>query len=58
MFWRGDRIVDLSREFLDTNGCPKKQNAIVRHLGQVQETIPDFTKNNIRQECCQQKRLG
>lgn len=46
MFWRGDRIVDLSREFLDTNGCPKKQNAIVRHLGQVQETISDFTKEN------------
>lgn len=32
MFWKGKKIVDLSRAFLDTNGCSKSQNAIVNHL--------------------------
>ena len=27
MFWQGNKIVDLSRQFLDTNGCTKKQHA-------------------------------
>lgn len=29
MFWRGDKIVDLSRAFLDTNGVTQKAKAII-----------------------------
>lgn len=35
MFWQGKRIVDLSREFLDTNGCAKTQHVEVSHLQAV-----------------------
>ena len=46
MFWRGSKIVDLSREFLDTNGCPKKQNAAVTHLQNITNDTPEFTEEN------------
>lgn len=29
MYWRGDKIVDISREFLNTNGAPKKAAAYI-----------------------------
>ena len=35
MFWKGKMIVDLSREFLDTNGCSKNQEVKVSHLQEV-----------------------
>lgn len=35
MFWRGNKIVDLSRAFLDTNGCAKSQSVEVTHLKSV-----------------------
>ena len=37
MYWRGEKIVDLSRAFLDTNGIPQKHNVIVDG---VEETSP------------------
>lgn len=46
MFWRGNKIVDLSREFLDTNGCAKKQNATVNHLQNVKSETPEFNEAN------------
>jgi len=46
MFWRRKKIVDLSREFLDTNGCPKKQTATVTHLQNVKSDVPAFTEKN------------
>lgn len=46
MFWLGNKIVDLSREFLDTNGCPKKQNAAVSHLQNIKNEIPEFNEAN------------
>ena len=46
MFWRGNKIVDLSREFLDTNGSPKKQKATVSHLQNVSEEAPAFNEEN------------
>lgn len=66
MFWRGNLIVDIAREFLDTNGDVKNAN--------VQISKPDYTKNpmnktnpeNIIEEwkktiaslnCCSQKGL-
>jgi phosphoribosylformylglycinamidine synthase len=38
MFWNGQKIVDLSRAFLDTSGCAKKQDAkilIYKKLTQI-----------------------
>ena len=37
MEWRGDRVVDLSRAFLDTNGVTQNADAFI--------TAPDETKN-------------
>lgn len=49
MYWQGNKIVDLSRDFLDTNGCAKSQSAQISHLKSVSEkeipfTEEDFTK--------------
>lgn len=30
MYWRGDKIVDISREFLDTNGIRQSANAAIK----------------------------
>lgn len=46
MFWRGDKIVDLSRAFLDTNGCAKSQNAKISHLKEVQSENIAFNQEN------------
>lgn len=42
--WRGKKIVDLDRKFLDTSGCAKKNDVIVseKSLGETKEQI--FTK--------------
>jgi phosphoribosylformylglycinamidine synthase len=44
MFWRGNKIVDISRAFLDTNGCSKKQNVEVNHLQNTINETPTFTE--------------
>ncbi|MDF2930985.1 MAG: phosphoribosylformylglycinamidine synthase [Chryseobacterium sp.] len=46
MFWKGDKIVDLSREFLDTNGCSKSQEVKITHLNKVKEETPSFNEEN------------
>ncbi|MCQ9634058.1 phosphoribosylformylglycinamidine synthase [Chryseobacterium sp. WG23] len=46
MFWKGDKIVDLSREFLDTNGCSKSQEVKINHLEEVKEETKAFTEEN------------
>ncbi|VDH06026.1 phosphoribosylformylglycinamidine synthase [Bergeyella zoohelcum] len=46
MFWRGNKIVDLSRDFLDTNGCAKSQNAKISHLQEVENESIDFNEDN------------
>ncbi|WP_375190998.1 phosphoribosylformylglycinamidine synthase [Chryseobacterium sp.] len=46
MFWKGDKIVDLSRAFLDTNGCSKSQEVKITHLNEVKEEIPAFNEEN------------
>ena len=46
MFWQGQRIVDLSREFLNSNGCAKSQNVAISHLEDVKLATPEFTKEN------------
>lgn len=50
MFWRGEKIVDLSRAFLDTNGCAKSQTASVTHLQEVTEENFPFKKENFLQK--------
>ena len=49
IFWRGNKIVDLSREFLDTNGCAKSQNVKISHLKQIENNKVDFNKENFIQ---------
>lgn len=49
MFWKGNKIVDLSREFLDTNGCAKTQHAEVSHLLNVEEETAVFNEENFLQ---------
>ena len=46
MFWQNQKIVDLSREFLDTNGCAKKQQAEVSHLQSVEQKNMPFNEQN------------
>ncbi len=46
MFWKGDKIVDLSRDFLDTNGCAKTQTVEISHLEEVRNEKIDFTEEN------------
>lgn len=46
MFWQGNKIVDLSREFLNSNGCAKKQNAEVSHLRPVENEFIAFNEGN------------
>jgi phosphoribosylformylglycinamidine synthase len=47
MFWRGKKIVDLSREFLNTSGCSKFQNVKVSHLEEVRFNENKFNKENL-----------
>lgn len=46
MFWKGDKIVDLSRAFLDTNGCSKNQEVKITHLKDVKEETVAFNEEN------------
>ena len=46
MFWQGNKIVDLSREFLNSNGCAKSQNVVVSHLQHIEESKIEFNKEN------------
>ncbi|MDR2206198.1 MAG: phosphoribosylformylglycinamidine synthase [Flavobacteriaceae bacterium] len=46
MFWRGQKIVDLSREFLNSNGCSKSQNVKVSHLKNIINQNIEFNENN------------
>lgn len=46
MFWQGNKIVDLSREFLDTNGCAKSQRAEISHLQKINNQNIEFNEVN------------
>lgn len=45
MYWRGEKIVDLSRAFLDSNGCAKRQDVEVTHLKNVKTNSPAFSED-------------
>ncbi len=51
MYWRGDRILELSREFLDTNGVLGKVEAIVPAV--EGEFFSKRTEQNILQLCAE-----
>lgn len=45
MFWNGKKIVDISREFLNSNGAKKHINAKVKSIKNLDKKIPkDFVK--------------
>ena len=44
--WRGEKIVDLDRDFLDTAGCMKKNDAKIELNKSAQETAKPFNKEN------------
>lgn len=46
MFWKGNKIVDLSRDFLNTSGCSKQQTAKVTHLEEVKSENIEFNEHN------------
>lgn len=46
MFWRGNKIVDLRRDFLDTNGCAKAQSVEISHLNKVQNESVPFSESD------------
>ena len=46
MYWRGDKIVDLSREFLDSNGISQSTNAIIS----VNENESEFTNTTFAKD--------
>ncbi len=46
MFWNGQKIVDLSRDFLNTSGCAKKQDAKVAHLQEIKSENREFNEEN------------
>ncbi|MFR5876127.1 MAG: phosphoribosylformylglycinamidine synthase [Eubacterium sp.] len=69
MTWRGDKIVDLSRDFLNTNGVVQHAKAEIQaiddtsYMTEVPEELSDMTKaealkaNLSRLEVCSQKGL-
>jgi len=44
MFWKGNKIVDLSRAFLDTNGCSKNQEVKITHLEELKSEKIAFSE--------------
>lgn len=46
IFWCGEKIVDLSRAFLETNGCKKSQNVKISTLNSIKEEKIEFNKEN------------
>ena len=66
MYWRGKCIVDISREFLDTNGDVKKQNATIIKPDEnknyfakkeVTNKVEEWKKTVQNLNCCSQKGL-
>jgi len=47
IYWKGEKIVDLSREFLNTNGCAKTQKVVVNHLSEVEENPEVFSSERL-----------
>ena len=66
MYWRGNKIVDISREFLDTNGDVKKANAEIQKPDgktnyfkkeEPKDVVKAWKDNISSLNCCSQKGL-
>lgn len=66
MYWRGKLIVDISREFLDTNGDVKKENASIEapskegnyfRKPEPQDKVKAWKENISSLNCCSQRGL-
>ncbi len=57
MYWKGNKIVDLSRGFLDTNGCKKSQNVRVEHLQKPENESVQFSEERLH-ELLKQKNIA
>lgn len=65
MYWRGKKIVDISREFLNTNGDVKKSNIEINAPEKLETFFENKEKDNISKwkktvsdlNCCSQKGL-
>ncbi len=60
MYWRGDKIVDLSRAFLDTNGVAQHTNIIVseEQADNVFERVPEAVSKAADLEAAWMNNLG
>lgn len=50
MYWKGKKIVDISREFLDTNGDVKKENVLVEEPQGLDEYFSGINGNCIKKD--------
>ncbi len=50
MTWRGKKIVDLERDFLDLNGAPKTAAAVIEKTGAISMEIAKPEGNNLREK--------
>lgn len=59
MYWRGEKILDLTREFLDTNGALQTATVKVKQQGDLDELKPYANVEEYLQDinCCSQKGL-
>lgn len=48
MKWKGEYIVDLSRDFLDTNGCRKTQTAKIADLNSLEKNQSELTEETLK----------
>lgn len=46
IFWQGNKIVDLSREFLNSNGCAKSQHVEVTALQSIGNQLINFNEES------------
>ncbi len=67
MYWRGTKIVDVSREFLNTNGDTKKANVEISKPNyeenyfkkkEIKDIKQEWKKNISSLNCCSQKGLS
>ena len=46
MFWRGKTIIDISREFLSTNGVPRRAKVLIKREDKLKSIVPPCLRDN------------
>ena len=49
MTWRGDKIVDISRDFLNTNGVTQHADAVIALIPTAKETRVGGTSRSLNE---------